>query len=75
MRSAWFFTSVITVLAVVCLASTSTVRGGPHRGQTAPVSDPPLAFTENQGQWNERVLFRADVGWSTTVPQMPSSQS
>lgn len=63
-------------LLVVLVCLSSVMVGGDHSLTAAvnPTTKPavitglvsmPLAFTENQGQWDERVLFRANAGGTT----------
>jgi hypothetical protein len=59
------FTSLLVLLITVSvgLASSdiSTTSATVMKGLTSM----PLAFTENQGQWDEKVLFRANAGGAT----------
>ncbi|UCD64464.1 MAG: SBBP repeat-containing protein [Candidatus Zixiibacteriota bacterium] len=63
--------SVITgsLLALFVLAA-SALPSGLEVTATGIVTSTPLAFTENRGQWDSQVLFRADAGsatmWFTT---------
>jgi hypothetical protein len=50
---------VALLLAVSLLSADDPARVVQNRGQI------PLAFTQNNGQWDERVLFRADAGLAT----------
>ena len=57
----------ITTLVVFCVgvAAMSYVYAGEQLARewvTRNLSSQPLAFTKNQGQWDERALFRADAG-------------
>ncbi|UCD62862.1 MAG: SBBP repeat-containing protein, partial [Candidatus Zixiibacteriota bacterium] len=52
-------TMLSTALAVSVLPSELEIS------VTKNLTSMPLAFTENQGQWDEKVLFRADAGGAT----------
>ena len=70
-----FFT--IAVLGLVSAAAAdrpmtkATAIGGRQMSTSAPLNvitglaSMPLAFTENQGQWDDQVLFRANAGGAT----------
>jgi hypothetical protein len=63
---------LITIAAVFVSAEFGITEDSPATGLTNAGSAVmeqirlrPLAFTENQGQWNEQALFRADAGGAT----------
>ena len=55
--------SVTVVLSVFLLAATAAAEQSVSI--TRNIASMPLAFTENQGQWDECVLFRANAGGAT----------
>ena len=62
----------VIVVAVVVLASSANVFAQPllegaSNGQVAitNLSSKPLSFAENRGQWDQKVLFRAEAGGAT----------
>ncbi|MCK4626235.1 MAG: SBBP repeat-containing protein [Phycisphaerae bacterium] len=55
--------SVSVVLSVFLLLATAAAEQ--TVSITRNIASMPLAFTENQGQWDERVLYRANAGGAT----------
>ena len=55
----------LVVLSVILLAATGTATTPQSIEVTRNLTSMPLAFTENQGQWDEQVLFRANAGGAT----------
>ena len=57
-KTLWWLPLIFVALASVATAneSVSVMRN---------IASMPLAFTENQGQWDECVLFRANAGGAT----------
>ena len=61
-------TVISTFLAIAALGLVSAAADdSPMTKATAitGLASMPLAFTENQGQWDEQVLFRANAGGAT----------
>ncbi len=59
------FTGLLVLLVAL---SAGVVAKGDHAAEATVMrnlSSMPLAFTENQGQWDEKVLFRANAGGAT----------
>jgi hypothetical protein len=60
---------LLFVTIVVVLAASSSVRAADgadgYSYVSESISSMPMAFTENQGQWDDRVLFRANAGGAT----------
>jgi len=57
---------VITVSLVLLLSSSVNSEESASIGEvTNLMSSMPMAFTANQGQWDEKVKFRADAGGAT----------
>ncbi len=59
------FTGLLVLLVTL---SAGVVAKSDHAAEVTVmrnVSSMPLAFTENQGQWDEKVLFRANAGGAT----------
>ena len=57
-KTLWVLLAVVMLCASVVLANESVTV-------TRNLTSMPLAFTENQGQWDELVLFRANAGGAT----------
>ncbi len=57
-KTLWVLPAVVMLCASAVLANESVTV-------TRNIASMPLAFTENQGQWDERVLFRANAGGAT----------
>jgi len=56
---------ILTVLSLL-VVSTLTATTNPNSSTTVQkMNQMPLAFTKNVGQWDDRVLFRADAGGAT----------
>ncbi len=55
---------VVLLTTIAARAQISDTRG-PSVAITTSLSTKPLSFTENQGQWDEAVRFRADAGRAT----------
>ena len=55
----------LVVLSVVLLATTGSATTPQSIQVTRNLTSMPLAFTENQGQWDEQVSFRANAGGAT----------
>ena len=53
------------VLPAVVMLCASVVPANESVSITRYLISMPLAFTENQGQWDEQVLFRANAGGAT----------
>ncbi len=61
-------TVIPTFLAIAVLSlGSAAVADSPTTKATVitGLASMPLAFTENQGQWDEQVLFRANAGGAT----------
>lgn len=57
---------ILGITGVLLLLSSGwTQDTGQQATATRNLTSMPLAFSENQGQWDERVLFRADIGDAT----------
>ncbi|TFH64267.1 MAG: hypothetical protein E4G91_06340, partial [Candidatus Zixiibacteriota bacterium] len=58
-----------TIVAFVILLTLAFLWLPAHATDQSPVVEQmnqmPLAFTKNMGQWDERVLFRANAGGAT----------
>jgi len=57
-------TVATTILLTLALAA-GALTSQPAMSVTKNLSSMPLAFTENQGQWDTKVKFRADAGGAT----------
>ena len=57
-KTLWVLPAVVMLCASVVPANESVTI-------TRNIASMPLAFTENQGQWDEQVLFRANAGGAT----------
>ncbi len=57
--------TALIVLSVILLATTGSATTPQSIEVTRNLTSMPLAFTANHGQWDERVLFRADAGGAT----------
>jgi len=58
--------STFLAIAVLGLASAATADSPTTKATVITgLASMPLAFTENQGQWDEQVLFRANAGGAT----------
>ena len=56
---------ILTVLSLL-MASTLTATTNPNSSTTIQkMNQMPLSFTKNMGQWDDRVLFRANAGGAT----------
>jgi len=58
------FTSLISITLITLLAGFCVAGQTPLSSQSL-LEQTPIAFTENQGQWDEQVLFRADARRAT----------
>ncbi|RKX25077.1 MAG: hypothetical protein DRP47_10380, partial [Candidatus Zixiibacteriota bacterium] len=59
---------LFAAMVVVCVAlSTSAISSDQTVTVTRNLTSMPLAFTENQGQWDEQVSFRATAGGHDVV--------
>ncbi|HWR84339.1 MAG TPA: SBBP repeat-containing protein [Candidatus Deferrimicrobium sp.] len=58
--------AVALVVAAVSLNSAVTENASPGISDITSLTSTPLAFTENQGQWPDSILFRANAGGATT---------
>ncbi len=56
--------AALLAFSVILLAVTGSAAS-PSVEVNRNIASMPLAFTENQGQWDERVLFRANAGAAT----------
>ena len=57
--------TVLFTFSVVLMTTTGSTTTPQSFEVTRNLTSMPLAFTENQGQWDERVLFRANAGSAT----------
>lgn len=55
--------SILNLLVVFCLSNLLDLQASRVTAET--LNKMPLAFTKNMGQWDERVLFRANAGGAT----------
>ncbi len=58
-------TIAIFILSIVLLAATGSATTPQSVEVTRNLTSMPLAFTENQGQWDDQVSFRANAGGAT----------
>jgi len=61
-------TGIITLLAIAVLSLGSAAAADSPTTKatvTTGLASMPLAFTENQGQWDEQILFRTNAGGTT----------
>jgi hypothetical protein len=59
-------TALILTVVLLLLVSTLMATTTPNPSTTIQkMNQMPLAFTKNMGQWDERVLFRANAGGAT----------
>jgi len=66
MSKSLFLTAVLFVAGAPALTLASELSAG-HAMYAQKMELTPLAFTQNQGQWDGRVLFRANAGGVTGV--------
>jgi len=59
--------SVILIVLITLISAVSVWPETAEVNITRTLSSIPLAFTENQGQWNDQVLFRANAGGGATM--------
>jgi hypothetical protein len=58
--------TVSLTVAVLCLASAATADSPTTKATViTSLTSMPLAFTENQGQWPDSVLFQTNAGGAT----------
>ncbi len=56
---------ILTVLSLLVISTLMATTTPNSSTAIQKMSQMPLAFTKNMGQWNDRVLFRASVGGAT----------
>ncbi|MFH1374826.1 MAG: SBBP repeat-containing protein [bacterium] len=59
------FTGLLVTLITVSVGLAGSDNSTTNATVMKGLSSMPLAFTENQGQWDEKVLFRANAGGAT----------
>ncbi|MEE8578294.1 MAG: hypothetical protein V3T31_13660 [candidate division Zixibacteria bacterium] len=58
-------TIVLFTLSVILLTASGSATSSSFVEVTRNLTSMPLAFTANQGQWDEEVKFRANAGGAT----------
>jgi len=60
-----FRSTLMVAVATAMICTGALASGSPNQVNTNILKNQPIAFTENRGQWDESVRFRADVGDAT----------